>query len=131
MITRPILPSPVDTVVQASLDTDQGWLDYPLGTDLIEGTPATKMKLLRTVGVKTPHKSVAFFTSQPGKFHWRFENDEAFVMLEGHISILMDTGERIEAKAGDAVSIPAGHTGICEVYEFSRKFTVVSSGTAD
>ena len=30
--------------------------------------------------------------------------------------------------AGDAVSIPAGHTGTCEGIEFSRKFTVVTSG---
>jgi len=27
-----------------------------------------------------------------------------------------------------AVTIPAGHTGTCEVYEPSRKFTVVTSG---
>lgn len=131
MINRPVLPNPVDSVAQASLDAPAGWLDYPLGSDLIEGNPDPKMKLLRTVGVKTPHKSVAFFTSRPGKFHWRFDNDEAFVLLEGHIAIAMDTGERVELKAGDTVSTPAGHTGACEGFEFSRKFTVVTSGNAD
>ncbi|MBU3055952.1 cupin domain-containing protein [Pseudomonas indica] len=130
MTTRPVLPNPIDSVARASLDTPDGWLEYPLGDDVISGNPETRMKLLRTVGVKTPHKSVAFFTSQPAKFHWRFDNDEAFVLLEGHIAITMDTGERIEMTAGDAVSIPAGHTGICEVYAFSRKFTVVS-GVSD
>lgn len=70
--------------------TPEGWLAYPLGEDVIAGQPDTKMKLLRPVGVKTPHKSVAFFTSQPAKFHWRFDNDEAFVLIEGKIAITMD-----------------------------------------
>lgn len=131
MTTRPTLPNPIDSVALASLDTADGWLEYPLGKDVIEGRPDTRMKLLRTVGVKTPHKSVAFFTSRPAKFHWRFDNDEAFVLIEGRIAITMDSGERFEMTAGDAVSIPAGHTGVCEVLEFSRKFTVVTSGIAD
>ena len=131
MTARPQLPNPIDSVALASLNTADGWLAYPLGDDVIEGNPDTKMKLLRTVGVKTPHKSVAFFTSQPAKFHWRFDNDEAFVLIEGHIAITMDTGERFEMRSGDGVSIPAGHTGVCEVFVFSRKFTVVTSGTAD
>jgi uncharacterized cupin superfamily protein len=128
MTKRPMLPNPVDSVARASLDTPDGWLEYPLGDDVISGNPDPRMKLLRTIGVKTPYKSVAFFTSQPGKFLWKFEHDEAFVLLEGRIAITMDTDERIEMMAGDAVSIPGGHTGVCEVLEFSRKFTVVSSG---
>ena len=131
MTARPQLPNPIDSVALASLNTPDGWLAYPLGDDVIEGNPDTRMKLLRTVGVKTPYKAVAFFTSQPSKFDWRFDNDEAFVLIEGRIAITMDTGERFEMSAGDAVSIPAGHTGVCEVFEFSRKFTVVTSGTAD
>ena len=131
MTARPQLPNPIDSVAQASLNTADGWLAYPLGDDVIQGNPDTQMKLLRTVGVKTPYKAVAFFTSQPGKFHWRFDNDEAFVLIEGHIVITMDTGERLEMRAGDGVSLPAGHTGVCEVLQFSRKFTVVTSGIAD
>lgn len=131
MTARSQLPNPIDSVALASLNTADGWLAYPLGDDVIEGNPDTQMKLLRTVGVKTPYKAVAFFTSHPGKFHWRFENDEAFVLIEGHIAITMDTGERFEMRAGDAVSLPAGHTGVCEVLEFSRKFTVVTSGIAN
>ncbi|WP_130928760.1 cupin domain-containing protein [Pseudomonas sp. Sample_20] len=128
MNTRPIFPNPISSVSTASLDAPEGWLTYPIGDDVIAGDPAPQMKLLRTVGVKTPHKSVAFFTSNPGQFHWRFENDEAFVLLEGKIALTMDDGERFEMGPGDAVSIPAGRTGVCEVFEFSRKFTVVTSG---
>lgn len=54
------------------------------------------MKLLRTVGTRTPYKAVAFFTAEPSKFHWRFENDENFVLHEGHLAITLDTGERYE-----------------------------------
>ncbi|HBN9788243.1 TPA: DUF861 domain-containing protein [Pseudomonas aeruginosa] len=131
MTARPQQPNPIDSVALASLNSLDGWLSYPLGDDVIEGNPNTQMKLLRTVGVKTPYKAVAFFTSQPSKFDWRFDNDEAFVLIEGHIAITMDTGERFEMRAGDGVSIPAGHTGVCEVFEFSRKFTVVTSGQAE
>lgn len=131
MNTRPILPNPIDSIATASLDTAEGWLPYPLGDDVIEGQPDTRMKLLRTVGVKTPHKSVAFFTSRPAKFHWRFDNDEAFVLIEGRIAITLDDGERHEMGPGDAISVPAGRKGVCEVFEFSRKFTVVTSAVAD
>ncbi len=131
MKTRPLLPNPITSISRASLDTPDGWLPYPLGDDVLEGQPDTRMKLLRTVGVKTPHKSVAFFTSQPAKFHWRFDNDEPFVLNEGKIVITMDDGERHEMGPGDAISIPAGRTGVCEVLEFSRKFTVVTSGAQD
>ena len=33
-------------------------------------------------------------------------------------------------KAGDAVSFPGGHEGVCEVFTFTRKFTVVTNGAA-
>ncbi len=63
MTARPQLPNPIDSVALASLNTPDGWLSYPLGDDVIEGNPDTQMKLLRTVGVKTPYKAVAFFTA--------------------------------------------------------------------
>ena len=129
MTKNPTIPANPDTTVLAALDAPQGWMDYPLGKDVIEGDPRCRMKLLRTVGTKTPYKAVAFFTAQPSKFHWRFDNDEAFVILEGHIAITLDTGERVEMRAGDAVSFPGGHIGICEVFVPTRKFTVVTNGS--
>jgi uncharacterized protein len=127
MTASPVtIPADPDTVTVAALDGD-GWIPYDLGDDLISGEPDTRMRLLRTTGVKTPIKQVAFFSSNPGTFHWDFANDEAFVLIEGHLAITMDTGQRYELRAGDAISLPAGHTGTCEVYEPSRKFTVVTS----
>ena len=127
MTSTPVIPTNPDTVTVASLDGD-GWMPYDLGDTLISGEPDTQMKLLRTTGVKTPYKAVAFFSSQPGTFKWDFANDEAFVLIEGHLAIMFDTGERFELHAGDAISLPGGHTGTCEVYKPSRKFTVVTSG---
>jgi uncharacterized cupin superfamily protein len=49
-------------------------------------------------------------------------------VLEGHIAITFDTSERFDLHPNDAISIPAGHTATCEVYEPGRKFTVVTSG---
>ncbi|TNE60632.1 MAG: DUF861 domain-containing protein [Alphaproteobacteria bacterium] len=124
------IPTVPDTVTRAALDAPDGWMDYPLGSDVIAGEPNCRMKLLRTVGTVTPYKAVAFFTADPSVFTWRFDNDEAFVILEGHIAITLDTGERVEMKAGDAVSFPGGHTGTCEVFVPTRKFTVVTNGQA-
>jgi uncharacterized cupin superfamily protein len=106
----------------ASLDSPEGWLPYPLGADIIEGEPDCTMKLLRTVGTVTPYKAVAFFTAGPSTFRWHFINDEAFVLLEGRIAITLENGERTEMRAGDAVSFPGGHEGICEVFLPTRKF---------
>jgi len=124
-----IPPNP-GTITTASLDSPQGWMDYPLGADVIAGDPQCRAKVLRTVGTKTPYKAVSFFTAQPSRFQWRFDNDEAFVLLEGHIAITFDSGERMELRAGDAISVPGGRKGVCEVFAPSRKFTVVTSGTA-
>ena len=118
----------MNIVATASLDEPTGWIPYPLGDDVIDGEPNCQAKVLRTAGVRTASKVVAFFTAEPSRFQWHFVNDEAFVVLEGHLAISFDTGERFEMRAGDAISLPAGHEGTCEVYEPVRKFTVVTSG---
>lgn len=128
MSRLPQIPPNPDTITQASLDSPQGWMDYPLWADVIAGDPKCRAKVLRTVGTVTPYKAVSFFTAQPSRFHWRFDNDEAFVLLEGHIAITFDSGERVELRAGDAISVPGGRQGVCEVFVPSRKFTVVTNG---
>ncbi|MEU6083906.1 cupin domain-containing protein [Streptomyces sp. NPDC047108] len=128
-LTFPADPDPdpdPDTVTTAALDGG-GWNPYPLGDDVVSGDPDCRIKVLRTVGVRTPVKVVAFFTAEPSTFARHFVNDEAFVLLEGHIALTLDTGERYEMRAGDAMSLPGGREGVCEVFEPSRKFTVVTS----
>lgn len=73
---------------------------------------------------------MAFFTSRPAKFHWRFENDEAFVLIEGRIAITMDTGERFEMVAGMPYRFRLGTRGLRGL-RVQPKFTVVTSGIAD
>ncbi len=80
MSRLPQIPPNPDTITQASLDSPQGWMDYPLRADVIVGDPKCRAKVLRTVGTVTPYKAVSFFTAQPSRFHWRFDNDEAFVV---------------------------------------------------
>jgi uncharacterized cupin superfamily protein len=130
MSRLPQIPSKPDTITSASLDNPEGWMDYALGADVIEGDPQCRAKVLRTVGTVTPYKAVSFFTAQPSRFHWRFDNDEAFVLLEGHIAITFESGESVEMRAGDAISVPGGRKGVCEVFAPSRKFTVVTNGMA-
>ena len=128
MTTAPIvIPADPNTVAVKSLD-DDGWIPYDLGDDVLSGEPDTKANILRTVGVKTPTLAASSFSADPSTFKWDFPNDESFVLLEGHIAITFDTGERFDLRPNDAISIPAGRTGTCEVYEPSRKFTVVTSG---
>lgn len=127
MSTARQIPAILDSTVTASVNDADGWVSYPLDGDVIQGEPRCRMKLLRTVGVRTPRKAVAFFTAEPSRFRWHFVEDECFVLLEGHIAITLDNGDRVEMRPGDAVSFPAGHEGVCEVFAPSRKFTVVTS----
>jgi uncharacterized cupin superfamily protein len=120
------IPADPDTIAAKSLD-DDGWVPYPLGDDVISGEPNTHANILRTVGVKTPTLAASFFSADPSIFKWDFPNDESFVLLEGHITITFDTGERFDQHPNDAISSPAGRAATCEVYEPSRKFTVVTS----
>jgi len=122
------LPKNPNSVVTADLNTQQGWTHYSLGDDVIDGDPNFQIKLLRTVGVSTHKNSVSFFTAEPSKFVWKFDHDESFVLLEGHISITMDSGEKYDIKPSQALSIPGGSNGVCEVFVASKKFTVVTSG---
>lgn len=128
MSTEFTLPKDPKSVVSADLNTAQGWSNYSLGDDVIDGDPNCRIKLLRTVGVSTQKHSASFFTAEPSKFVWKFDHDESFVLIEGHISITMNNGEKYDIKPGQALSIPGGSNGVCEVYVASRKFTVVTSG---
>jgi uncharacterized cupin superfamily protein len=128
MTTVPItIPADPETIAARSLD-DDGWSPYDLGDDVLSGEPNTRANILRTVGVKTTTLAASFFSAEPSTFRWDFPNDESFVLLEGHIAITFDTGERFDLHPNDAISIPAGRTATCEVHEPSRKFTVVTSG---
>ena len=127
MTTVPVtIPADPDTIAATSLE-DDGWVPYPLGDDVISGEPNTHANILRTVGVKTPTLAASFFSAEPSTFKWDFPNDESFVLLEGRVAITFDTGERFDLHPNDAISIPAGRAATCEVYEPSRKFTVVTS----
>jgi uncharacterized cupin superfamily protein len=128
MTTVPVtIPPDPDTIAAKSLD-DVGWIPYDLGDDVISGEPNTKANILRTVGVKTPTLAASFFSAEPSSFRWDFSNDESFVLLEGRIAITLENGERFDLRPNDAISIPAGRTATCQVYEPSRKFTVATSG---
>lgn len=49
MSRLPQIPPNPDTITQASLDSPQGWMDYPLWADVIAGDPKCRAKVLRTV----------------------------------------------------------------------------------
>ncbi|EQA44240.1 PF05899 family protein [Leptospira broomii serovar Hurstbridge str. 5399] len=100
-------------------------ISYPI-VDVIEGNPDAKIKVLRTKGARTGLMHVSVISAQPSKFHYKFKYDEAFQLIYGHLAILLDSGEQIEMKPGDILTVPAGHDSIFEIYEPSLKFVVVT-----
>lgn len=121
------LPADLDSVVFSKAGESQGFVDYPIER-VIEGQPRARIKVLRTRGMRTPVQHVALLSAEPSKFHYRFTYDEAFQIISGHLAISLDTGERVEMRAGDVVTIPAGHDSIFEIFEPSMKFVVVTGG---
>ncbi|EPG73661.1 PF05899 family protein [Leptospira fainei serovar Hurstbridge str. BUT 6] len=98
---------------------------YPIA-EIIEGNPDAKIKVLRTKGARTNLQHVSVISAQPSKFHYKFQYDEAFQLIHGHLTILLDSGEQIEMRPGDILTVPAGHDSIFEIYEPSLKFVVVT-----
>jgi len=64
--------------------------------------------------------------AEPGSFPYTFTADETFLLLEGSVSIDLDSGESVHLKVGDLVSFVAGAQATWHIHEASKKFFVVS-----
>lgn len=120
------IPQNPSSPVWGDVNEPEGWLEYPLLDDVISGAPDCRVKLLRTIGVTTKELKACFFSADVSVFNWVFEQDESFVLLDGHLSLTMSDGVKYEVTPGQALSIAGGTHAVCSVLKPSRKFTVVT-----
>ena len=66
--------------------------------------------------------SLGFWECSPGSFKTSRDGvNEVILVLEGRGTLISDTGERVDHKAGDLVLIPNGWSGVWEIHEHFRK----------
>jgi uncharacterized cupin superfamily protein len=74
------------------------------------------------------HEACLWRTDAPARYEYFFAGDESFYVLEGSVRIdLVDSGERIDLKAGDIASFPRGTRSVWTFSEPFKKFTVISN----
>jgi uncharacterized protein len=96
---------------------------------LIDGVQVGEEHLLQGRGSHgNEHEASLWRTDAPARYEYLFAGDESFYVLEGSVSIdLVETGERVELKAGDIASFPKGTSSIWTFSEPFKKFTVISN----
>jgi uncharacterized cupin superfamily protein len=72
--------------------------------------------------VKASNVNLGFWECSPGSFKTARDGvNEVVLVLEGKGTLVSDTGERVEHKAGDMVLIPNGWRGVWEIHEHFKK----------
>ena len=95
----------------------------------IDGEQVGEAHQLRNEGSRgNEHEACLWRTDAPARYEYFFAGDESFYVLEGSVSIeLVETGERVELKAGDIASFPNGTRSVWTFREPFKKFTVISN----
>lgn len=96
---------------------------------MVDGERVGEGNWLRAEGSHgNEHEACIWHTEAPASYEYLFTGDESFVVLEGSVSIeLLDSGERVELKAGDTASFDKGTRSVWTFSEPFKKFTVISA----
>jgi len=95
--------------------------------DLIGGAPVGEFRQLEPVG-SADKLDVCVWRADPATYEYLFENEEAFHVLEGAATVrLLDSGERIDLRAGNVGYFRAGTRSIWTITEPFKKFTVIAN----
>ena len=108
-----------------STDAPTTFEPFPL-SDVVEGDPRGLVHWLRTSGTGDGALMAGIFVGQPSRFNYVFETDETFHVIEGRVTITLESGEAVTLTAGDIASFPKGARAIWEITEPLKKFFVIS-----
>ena len=106
--------------VLRSLDT-LSFAELALKPTAIDGTEP-KDATDNAFSVEASSVDLGFWECSPGSFKTaRNGVNEVILVLEGKATLVSDTGERVDHKAGDMLLIPNGWSGVWEIHEHFRK----------
>jgi uncharacterized protein len=95
--------------------------------DVIDGTQVGEFHQIQPEQGSADKLDVCLWRSDPATYDYFFENDEAFHVVEGAVTVtLPDTGDRIELQAGDVAYFGAGTRSIWTITQPFKKFTVIA-----
>ncbi len=114
-----------DAQIKQSTDSTSEFEPFPLD-DVIEGDPRGRVHWLRTAGSTEATLMAGIFTGQPSRFNYVFETDETFHVIEGSVTITLESGESVDLVPGDIVSFPRGAHAVWDIKQPLRKFFVLS-----
>jgi uncharacterized cupin superfamily protein len=112
-------------VIQHSTDAAREFEPFPLSA-VLDGDPRGRVHWLRTQGSGQATLVAGIFVGQPSSFRYMFETDETFHVIEGEVTITLDSGESATLLAGDIASFPRGAQSTWEITRPLRKFFVLS-----
>jgi uncharacterized cupin superfamily protein len=96
--------------------------------DMIEGTQVGEFRGLEPAAGATVALDACVWRSDPARYDYLFENDEAFHVVEGAATVeLLDTGETIDLRVGDIAYFSAGTRSVWTITEPFKKFTVIAT----
>src|SRR5207302_6813569 len=90
---------------------------------ILQGTPeATKKQLVRSDDLNS---YIVAWDCTPGRFTWRYSEDETLVVISGEAVITNEKGEERRIAPGDMAFFPAGTSATWHVTSRIRKVAVV------
>jgi uncharacterized cupin superfamily protein len=94
--------------------------------DMVDGIQVGEFHGLEPKGASANELDVSVWRSDPATYDYLFEKDEAFHVVAGAATIeLLDTGERIEVRAGDVAYFLAGTRSVWTITQPFKKFVVM------
>jgi len=111
--------------IKHSTDAPTEFEPFPL-PDVLNGDPKGQVHWLRTEGSSDATLMSGIFTGQPSRFRYTFETDETFHVIEGRVTITLDSGESVTLTPGDIASFPRGAHAVWDISHPLRKFFVLS-----
>jgi uncharacterized protein len=113
------------TEIEQSTDAPSEFELFPLA-EVLDGDPRGQVHWLRKTGSGGATLMAGIFVGQPSRFRYTFETDETFHVIEGRVTIALDSGGSVTLGPGDIASFPRGAQATWEITEPLRKFFVLS-----
>ena len=96
--------------------------------DIVDGIRVGEFHQIEPAGGSAKTLDACLWRSDPAKYDYLFDGDEAFHVLEGAATVdLPDTDERVELRAGDVAYFSAGTRSVWTITQPFKKFTVIAN----
>lgn len=115
----------VDKILTATASTVSLETWQPDGVTVLDGDPSGRGFTLYE-DFADGARGTGFFECDPSKTTYRLEFNEIIYVLEGEATIEIDSGSKVDVKAGDIAFLPLGHMSTWTFHTKFREFWVLA-----